>query len=399
MKARLLIQGLMAVAVLAMPVLASGQDYDDIYYNPSKPAKASKKKITVKNYVPTADYPAADSYQSDFSTQPLTRDVDEYNRHTAYKAADTVTVNADTLGEFLYTRRLERFHNPDVVNQTSDPDLIDYYYSQPAQSASNVNIYVNANPWYAPYYSSWDWPYYGWSYSCNPWYWNTWWPSYSWGWRPGWSWGWGPSWGYNPWYDWGWSGPIYRPPYPGGWRPGWNHGWRPSSPGASRPHYATGGAGSGRRPGSYNSNLPSAGNRPGSMGTGSYSGGTRYQGSSNGQYRPGSMGTGSYRPGNNGNGSSRPGISTSRPGSMGTGSYQGSSSRGRNNYGSSSSSSSSSRRNSSSSYNSGSRSSYSSGSYGGSSRGSYSSGSFGGGRSSGGSYGGGGGGGSRGRGR
>ena len=176
MKTRLLIQGLVATAVLAMPVLASAQDYDDIYYNPSKPAQTAKKKTTVKNYVPTADYPAADTYQSGFSTQPVTRDVDEYNRHTAYRPADTVTVNADTLGEFLYTRRLERFHNPDVVTSTNDPDFIDYYYSQPAQTASNVNIYVNANPWYSPYYySSWNWPYYGWGY--NSWYWNTWGPS------------------------------------------------------------------------------------------------------------------------------------------------------------------------------------------------------------------------------
>ena len=197
MKTRLLIQGLVATAVLAMPVLASAQDFDDIYYNPSKPAQTAKKKTTVKNYVPTADYPAADTYQSGFSTQPVTRDVDEYNRHTAYRPADTVTVNADTLGEFLYTRRLERFHNPDVVTSTNDPDFIDYYYSQPAQTASNVNIYVNANPWYSPYYySSWNWPYYGWGY--NSWYWNTWGPSWAWGPSWSWSWGWGPSWSYYP---------------------------------------------------------------------------------------------------------------------------------------------------------------------------------------------------------
>ena len=146
---------MVALALLTGGSSVFAQDFDDIYYTP-KAEKAKKvKKTTVTNYIPTADYPAADTYSTgSYSMQPVTRHVDEYNRRGNYRySSDTVTVNADTLGDFLYTRRLERFHNPDVVTNTGDDELIDYYYSQPAATtSSNVNIYVNADPYY---YNTW----------------------------------------------------------------------------------------------------------------------------------------------------------------------------------------------------------------------------------------------------
>lgn len=289
MKTKNIIQGLMALAVLGSVASLNAQDYDDIYYKPKAKKNDKVKTTTVTNYTPTADYAAADTYTGSFSTSPMVCDIDEYNRQGKYKYADTLTVNADTLGEFLYTRRLERFHNPDVVTNTGDDELIDYYYSQPSSTSTDINIYVNADPfyyggWYSPYYyNSLYYPYlYSWRYY-NPYYWSSWDPWYNWGWS---------SW--NPWYNWGW-GPSYYPPRPPHHGPGHvpGHNWRPTSPGASRPHAS--GSGSGYRPGSsgsYGGGIPSVGNRPGGMGTGRYNGSTS---------RPGNKGNktgtaGSYRP-------------------------------------------------------------------------------------------------------
>ena len=187
--------GLVAMAFLAMPVMAVSQDFeDDIYYNPSKEKKTAKpdKKTTPSiKYVPTPDYPAADTYTYNSAS---TRDVDEYNRRYTTVAVDTAARDsAYTADSFAYTRRIERFHNPDVVTSSGDDQLIDYYYSQP-DAASSVNIYVNTDPYlgwgtypyygYRPYYSYygyhswWNW---GWAY--DPWYWGT---SLAWGYDPYW---------------------------------------------------------------------------------------------------------------------------------------------------------------------------------------------------------------------
>ena len=387
MKMKQFIRGLLATALMAAPVLAAAQDFeDDIYYNPSKTQKKTVKAVTVKNYQPTPDYPAADTYTPGaytFSSNPSTRDIDEYNRRTTPALRDTITVNADTLGEFLYTQRIEKFHNPDVVTQTGDADLIDYYYSQP-QTTSSVNIYVNNGP----YWNSWNYPYrYSWAYY-DPWYWNSW----------------GPSWSYyNPWYwnswdpYWGWSwnwGPSY---YPGGWypphhwgpNPGWHPTWRPVSHGSSRPHASTTGGGTSNR-------------RPGASGTGYYGGSDRRGSTANGagnsvntstQTRPGNMGRGRY--GNNTATPVRPSTGTTQ---SGNGYSRPSSSGNRNVYGGGTSTGSSSTRRSTTtpSYNTNRGNSGSNrSSYGGSSSGrsSYGGGASYGGSSGRGSYGGGGGGG------
>lgn len=254
-----------ALLLLGMPDRAVAQDYDDdIYYNPSKTSKPKKKAKKI-NYLPTPDYPAADTYsQPAYSTTSVPmRDIDEYNRRGMFAPVDTAaarTVNADTLGEFLYTHRIEAFHNPDVVTSTGNEDLINYYYSQGYEkglSDGTTNLVVNTvyDPFYDPFWGSYSWysPYNSWrwrySYSYyNPWYWGT-----SWGWDPYWSWSCGPSWGPGYWCP-GYWGPGYWGPghwHPGHWHPGhwhpdhWHPGhnggtaWRPS-PGSSRPHPSTG---------------------------------------------------------------------------------------------------------------------------------------------------------------
>lgn len=273
--------GMAAVTLLlGMPERTLAQDYDDdIYYNPSKPAVPQKKSKTIK-YTPTPDYPAADTYSQAYqsATAGVTsnmRDIDEYNRRGIFAPVDTAdarVVNADTLGDFLYTRRIEAFHNPDVVTSTGNQDLIDYYYSQGYQQGLDdgtvTNITVNSvDPFWWPGYNWYGYP--GWRWRVgyyDPWYWNSWaWgPSWSWGWGPSWSWG--PSWG----WDWGW-GPS--------WHPGWhnpgvggNTAWRPS-PGASRPHASTG---------SWSGHRPSA------------SGASSATGTASGFTRPGNMGRGRY---------------------------------------------------------------------------------------------------------
>jgi hypothetical protein len=380
MKANILFKGLAAIALLGLPILASAQDYeDDIYYNPSKSTKSktttTTKKTTTQrsytnNYVSQPDYAAADTY---YYNSGSTRDVDEYNRHSNSAYADTLISGPDSLGvnEFGYTRRIERFHNPNVVVNTGDSELIDYYYSTDASSddCTNINVYVVEDPFY---YSSWRYPYYGWSrwnrWCYSPWYWDTYygwggfgWGGFGWGlYDPyfSWSWGWGPSFGFG----WTWGG------WHGGWHDGWasaghgwhGGGWRQTTPGAGRLH----------SPSSVGSSINSA--RRSSYGI-NRTGNSSWS-------RPGNMGRGGYS-----NGSSIATQSTNRNVSSGR------SSRGRNNSSSSSSSYDSSSRRSASSYGNSSSSSRSSGS--GSSWGGSRGGSMGGGSMGGGSHGGGGGGG------
>lgn len=266
----------MITAVSASLHFASAQDFDDIYYNPAKDKQKEKPAVQPKapkapetrtynpsTYVPTPDYPAADTYS--FNTGMI-RDEDEYNRRVP--ATDSA-LGGDSLAnndDFANTRRIERFHNPDVVVNTNDDDLIAYYYENEPASPSVVNIYVNSTPlwnWYTPrYYTSWAFsPYYSWwgpSWSLSwydPWYSYSWWgPSWNW------SWNWGPSWG------WGWH-PPYGWGHPGHHGPhyGWANNWRPAPTpsGSSRPHNWAG-TGSNRRPGNGSAaGQPGVSPRPG----------------------------------------------------------------------------------------------------------------------------------------
>lgn len=324
MNASKLILGTLVSAMTLLPFLAHAQQYeDDIYYNPSKKPKTAKNAQTSSTaiqtanynggtYTPTPDYPAAGTYN--YSTGS-TRDVDEYNRRNGYTVADTANLDSALYADnFTYTRRIERFHNPDVVVSSNDGDVIDYYYNTPSTS-SVTNIYVNADPFWG---YGWNYPYYypswRWSWSLNPWYWG---PSYSWSWGyDPWYWPGGYYPGYNPWYP-GYY-PPYRPPYGGG------HAWRPATPsGSSRPNRPVGNVGGSvtRRPGSVagGSSITGSGsgstlNRPGNMGRGRY-GTPTTRPSGNISTRPGV----SARPGVNT--TTRPGVNTSGSGS----------SRGRNN--------------------------------------------------------------------
>ena len=255
--------GLMA----CLHIQAQGYYDDDIYFNASKAKKEkvenAKKAAEAKaaaNYVKNQshDFPGADTYQV---TGDLSRDVDEYNRRgpsASNRYAQSATTTDSLLnGDFAYTRRIERFHNPDIVEGSSDADLQYLYYNDEQElqnTASNItqiNLYLDSTPW------GWSWPN-RWSGFWGPsWASWTWGPSWSWGWNWGWgpswgwdpywagSWGWGPGWGWGASWNWGW-GPGW-----GGWGPAWagpSWGWgggigrpvRPTSPGAMAVHGANG---------------------------------------------------------------------------------------------------------------------------------------------------------------
>ena len=209
---------------------AMAQDYeDDIYYDGKN--ETSKVKV-VSRYQPVA---------TDYSTSMATtvtpvygvvngRDVDEYNRRidTTYYDNDTTYLDGEMFGN---TRRIERFHNPDVVIRSNDPDLIEYYFD----STPTVNLIVGTD---------WSWgPGWGWGYRYyDPWY--------------SWNWGWYYPWHYGYWNTWGWYGGYrYHPwaywgrPWGGySWHSGWHSGWyRPGRWYGDRGRYH--GGINGRRPG------------------------------------------------------------------------------------------------------------------------------------------------------
>lgn len=311
-----------AILAVMTSAVAFAQDYyyeDDIYYDPGK-AKKKEQKVQPKKQTtpgrtytfssqPVADYPAADSYTLPASS--LNVDVDTYNRRGQFLVPDSVKGDKPQEGDFAYTQRIERFHNPSVVSGSTDRDLQEVY-AYAMQQPQNVNIYVIDNdPWdyWGPGWSTWNWRY------RNPWYWSAWGPSWSWGYDPYWSWSWGPSWSWSWGPAWSW-GPSWG--YPG-YYPGPSHAWRPSTPsGSYRPHPSVGtGA---YRPGSTRpSGSGSVTNRPGNMGRG------RYGVTTNSATSPSYNSTvtpsnntrpGGYRP------SARPGSSdnsSSRPGNMGRG--------------------------------------------------------------------------------
>lgn len=327
---------LIAMMALVASATAGAQEYDDIYYNPSKEKKAKTTKTKTTAPVQVTEYAPAGSYSGNWN-MTNTRDIDEYNRR--YQVVDSV--NADTTivdDNFEYTRRIERFHNPDVVVETGNDDFVDWYYTQSQpQTTSVVNVYVNNDPWL------WSYPYnYSYWYRPYGWYTGFWGPSWSW------SWGYDPwfSWGYGPGWGWGWTpGPSW------GWHPGPGRpvagNWRPTSPGASRPHGVATHANGGRGYYSHASN-----SRPGNMGRPSASS-SAGRVSTSAWMRPGNAGRPSHANNSSAGVNTRPGASgrpsgysSSSSSSSSRNSYNSSSSR--SNYNSSSSSSRSSYNSSSS---------------------------------------------------
>lgn len=424
--------------LMALPAMVNAQDYydDDIYTNAPKVEKKAQQNTRQQSQQPqqqgvtvyssrngnvspavTVNFPGADTY---YVNTGSTRNVDEYNRHGQFLVADTLIAEPEETDAFSNTRRIQRFHNSDIVNIMSDDDYMTFVTNDPTV----INVYYNERPWgyYTPY-SRWRWrfglpwlnvtwgiydPWYAWY---DPWY-DPWYPTF--GFNFGWTWGpsWGPCWGGGP----GWGGP------------GWGGGmaWRPSTPaGSSRPHsYA--GAGSSLRPvastSSSRGQYGSTNRRPGNSGYGNVNGSSnrvaspgRYgnYGSSgqatingnNASHTAGSYGTVSGSRGRNGNSgysssqsqNRQPSSTTSSSSSRNSYNQSSSSSSNRSSSSTRSSSSSSSRSSSSSSTRSSSSSSSRSSGYSGSSRG----GGYSGGGGSRGGYGGGGGsrGGGGGRGR
>ena len=327
---RFKIHTFLAAILLGSLASISAQDYeDDIYFNPDK-AKSQKATTTAAVASSSSSYstiPAADTYtQGALSQRAIS--VDDYNRRGIF-AQDSATAQTNEASDFAYTRRIEQFYNPDVVTASADPELAQYYYSEPA---SSVNIIVNTpSYWGYPYYGrAWAWasPYYSYWGGWDPWYGPSW--SWNWGWSypyyPAWSWR--PAWSHRP--GWGWAGPV-RPNRPSGYqRPGYNrpgYGTGSSRPGYSRPGsnsgYSRPGSGNGyTRPGNSNSNN-SGYSRPGNSNS-SNSGYSR-PGNSNNSYRPSTGSSSGY---SRGSGSSS-GYSRGSGGSYSGGSRGGGGGRGR----------------------------------------------------------------------
>ncbi|MBQ7205657.1 MAG: hypothetical protein IJS04_07430 [Muribaculaceae bacterium] len=225
------------MALTAGPLFA--QDYDDIYYDASKPATVKTtvvkpaKTIAVYGEVPeNYKVVSSNNYRAE-------RDVDEYNRHgVEYDSLSyEVDINGDTIFEdaFANTRRIERFYNPDIVILSDDDDLVELYYDE----SPTINLVVGSDWGYGNYY--------GWASSYYPWYtgwYEPWYVGYGWygayGWYSPWSWhypwyygyysNWHWGWHYSPWYrtGWGWGHPY-----------GWGHHWysNPTYYGHTTPHY------------------------------------------------------------------------------------------------------------------------------------------------------------------
>ena len=154
---------LFAAALLVGTAVSSyGQGYydDDIYYDPAKDTKAKHEKAKqaklerqaaeaaaiarMSTYDPTLgghDFAGADTYTV---TGTSSRDIDEYNRRGKYAAADSTRRGQGVNDDFAYTRRIEKYHNADIISDINDPALVEYYYS----SSPEVNIIINS-PGYA----------------------------------------------------------------------------------------------------------------------------------------------------------------------------------------------------------------------------------------------------------
>ena len=226
--------------ILSVSFDVCSQDYDDIYYNSSKSKKKESQKVSDNKSTSIMDETGYD-----YGYYDNMRDVDEYNRR--YSSTESVSYDSTTVnnqGDFVYTDRIRRFHNPTVIVETNDPELAEVYY---VTTTPDVNLIIGTPVNY------WDPFWYDWYYH----------PTYLW--RVGWY---GPSW-YSSWYGWGWS-----------WSFGWDwcypvhhhhHGWHPGVP--HHPGHGVGHAPSPRP--TYNA----GGRRP-------YVGNTVTGGSSSGGRRP-----------------------------------------------------------------------------------------------------------------
>ncbi len=202
--------------LLAVSFSCFSQDYDDIYYNSSK--KKTKKTSVIVAQEENAEHSLLKSESG------LERDVDEYNRR--YTVQDTLYDNngsSGNQGDFVYTDRIKRFHNPSVIVETNDPELAEIYY---VSTTPSVNLIIGTPTYsWSPYWYDWYYPSYSWHIG---WHGSAW--SYC-GWN--WSFGWGWDWCYPIYHHhhhypiWGHHHPVHgiNPPA-GGHRPTYNAGGR-----------------------------------------------------------------------------------------------------------------------------------------------------------------------------
>jgi hypothetical protein len=177
-------------------------EFDDIYYNPSKDKTSSNYKGT--------------SHGNSYYVKDMGMvDVDAYNRRgeSYYMTPiDTIGSAVQNGEDFVYSQKIQKFYNPTIVVSNSDvlSDIIENSYGNveivfdgaTPSFAYNVGLY----DYYYPYYGYT--PYFGLGWSGRL-YWNLYGPSYSW---------------YNPWYT-AWSDPWFNPWYGGySWYSPWYYG-------------------------------------------------------------------------------------------------------------------------------------------------------------------------------
>ena len=90
--------------------MAEQQYYDQLY------------RAYYGNYDPTLgghDFEGADAYTVNAGS---TRNVDEYNRAGKYARRDTISPRQQNgSDDFAYTRRIEKYHNGDIISDVNDP--------------------------------------------------------------------------------------------------------------------------------------------------------------------------------------------------------------------------------------------------------------------------------------
>ena len=252
----------MFLLLLALPGIAAGQYYDDLYIRPSDKKHKEKKveKVETVQRQPAAEV-IVETTPADDNVIDSDWNVDAYNRRyattdtslVALPAAGTDTISGDgyylngfngSQSDLEYAERIRRFHNPRFTIHITDPAYTDIYLLD----SYDWNVYIDRN--FAFVTPTWT----------NPYYWDYMWAPYSWSW----SWRWDPfywGFGYTPYGYWG--NPYWAwnyPPYHGGWyappappRPDYR-------PQPSRPSHNPGGWSS-RRPASVQPNRGTSGNR------------------------------------------------------------------------------------------------------------------------------------------
>lgn len=224
-------ESIILVMSLVLSFAGYAQDYDDVYFDYTKSKKVEKNKKNTEDFV-------------DYNADGSMRDVDEYNRRYTVGEYVVDSLNGEQ-GEFVYTDRIKRFYNPQVVAESNNPQIIERYYTI---TSPEVNIIID-NPYYwnSPYWYDWYTPSYYWRYGVyGPRWYDSW---YGWNWGFGWDWCY-----YDHYHHHHHHHPTY---YPGGFYP-----HTPSGGGgnvAHRPSYN----GGGRRPfGVSTGNNSNVGRRP-----------------------------------------------------------------------------------------------------------------------------------------